>query len=99
MEIGVTQFDVTLIAMDRADSVAAPRLLDLRAAAPVVDDDRLLQALLSGERVQAAAESFPSPVGDDDRGDPGQYAPRAATTAGTVLARMEMSSQIDQFSR
>jgi hypothetical protein len=28
-----------------------------------------------------------------------QYAPRAAITAGIVRARIEMSSQIDQFSR
>ena len=27
-----------------------------------------------------------------------QYAPRRASTAGSVLARIEMSSQIDQFS-
>ena len=28
-----------------------------------------------------------------------QYAPRRARTAGNVLVRIEMSSQIDQFSR
>jgi hypothetical protein len=28
-----------------------------------------------------------------------QYAPRPLSTAGIVLARIEMSSQIDQFSR
>ena len=30
---------------------------------------------------------------------PAQYAPRLPITAGTVFARIEMSSQIDQFSR
>ena len=34
-----------------------------------------------------------------ERAHRGQYAPRAATTAGIVFARIEMSSQIDQFSR
>jgi hypothetical protein len=29
----------------------------------------------------------------------GQYAPRPVTTAGMVFARIETSSQIDQFSR
>jgi hypothetical protein len=33
------------------------------------------------------------------QGGLGQYAPRRASTAGNVFARIEMSSQIDQFSR
>ena len=62
----------------------------------VVDDDDLVR--LAGERVEAPLEVVAAVVRDDDDGD-AQYAPRRASTAGSVFARIEMSSQIDQFSR
>jgi hypothetical protein len=73
---------------------ALGRSLDLGPAAAVVDDDDVLPV----ERVEAARERVAAPVRDDDDGS-AQYAPRRARTAGSVFARIEMSSQIDQFSR
>jgi hypothetical protein len=62
----------------------------------VVDDEDLVG--LAPERVEASSQSVVAVVRDDDDGD-AQYAPLRASTAGIVFARIETSSQIDQFSR
>jgi hypothetical protein len=79
---------------DDPDAVARRRRVDLGPAAAVVDDDDLVGL----EGVEQPPERLAGAVGDDDDAL-GQYAPRAATTAGIVRSRIEMSSQIDQFSR
>jgi hypothetical protein len=69
--------------------------IDLQRAG-VVDDDDLVR--LADERVETSIEVSAAVVSDNDDCD-GQYAPLRAITAGSVFARIEMSSQIDQFSR
>jgi hypothetical protein len=92
----------------RAEADVAARLDDEDAGAvdgervAVVDDDDLVR--LAGERVETPVQLVAAVVRDDDDADAGagasaQYAPLRATTAGSVFARIEMSSQIDQFSR
>jgi hypothetical protein len=50
------------------------------------------RVLALAQCAELAAELRPKVAG-------GQYAPLAASTAGMVRSRIEMSSQIDQFSR
>ena len=76
---------------DEAYTVA----LELERTA-VVDDDDLV--CLACEGVETPLQMVAAVVRDDDDPD-GQYAPLRAITAGSVFARIEMSSQIDQFSR
>ena len=85
--------------VEDADAFAAPRPPRSRGHRRRCRRRPPRAAVLSGERVEQRPSALARPVGDDDGGGAGQYAPRAARTAGTVLARIEMSSQIDQFSR
>jgi hypothetical protein len=82
--------------VDDTHAVAGRGRVDLGTAPAVVDDHDV--HAFGAEGVERNRENGAAAVRDDDGAD-GQYAPRRASTAGSVFARIEMSSQIDQFSR
>jgi hypothetical protein len=99
-DVGLQQRDATIAATPEAEVRTG---LDDRDVVPceleraaVVDDDDLVGIV--PQRQQTPLEMVAAVICDDDDAD-AQYAPRRATTAGIVFARIEMSSQIDQFSR